>query len=297
MGTRFADREWAARVCTSCGDIKPIREFPVTGTWRGTTYHRHICRCCFREANEIREAAGLLPGMRRCLQCNGEFPVDSFPVARTCLGGVYYRHSCQRCYQYVKQLRIARIRLWVQLYKSKHGCCHCDNHDYRVLDFHHRDRGRKKFCISAGVATRSWSKLSREIKKCDILCANCHRVEHWQQREEAKKTIGPPPSIRCTKNVLRPTGPHGDFTRPTANRSQAPQLGKTNKKPQQTCVLLGLSGVMRATGVEPAPRERLEPESRENCLNTPIFDILSNCTKIVLSSVRKLFWPTLTYRR
>lgn len=62
--------------------------------------------------------------------------------------------------------------------KLDNGCSKCG---YRVhpaaLDFHHLDD--KKYNISRIVrAGVSKEVLDKEIKKCIILCANCHRVEH-----------------------------------------------------------------------------------------------------------------------
>ena len=43
----------------------------------------------------------------------------------------------------------------------------------RALNFHHRDPQVKDFTFSR-VSTWAWTKLQRELDKCDLLCANCH---------------------------------------------------------------------------------------------------------------------------
>lgn len=52
-----------------------------------------------------------------------------------------------------------------------------------AMDFDHRNPSEKKFSIGnshmANIAT-----LKREIEKCDIVCANCHRVRTAKQRIE-----------------------------------------------------------------------------------------------------------------
>jgi len=52
--------------------------------------------------------------------------------------------------------------------------------DYRVIDFHHNDED-KEIAI-ADTMKRGWSKdrIAKEIKKCDPVCANCHRIIHWE---------------------------------------------------------------------------------------------------------------------
>jgi len=46
----------------------------------------------------------------------------------------------------------------------------------RLLDFHHVDRGTKSFSLEARhVVNLSWDRVLREMMKCVLLCANCHR--------------------------------------------------------------------------------------------------------------------------
>lgn len=46
-----------------------------------------------------------------------------------------------------------------------------------VMDFDHRDPTTKCFDVAAGKSLlKSRAELEREIAKCDIVCANCHRV-------------------------------------------------------------------------------------------------------------------------
>ncbi len=48
-----------------------------------------------------------------------------------------------------------------------------------VMDFHHRDPDIKKFTINKlSVGNKSIELLKEEIKKCDIICSNCHRIRH-----------------------------------------------------------------------------------------------------------------------
>ena len=48
----------------------------------------------------------------------------------------------------------------------------------RALEFHHAQSGKKDFGISDKGYTRSWKRVKREIDKCILLCANCHREVH-----------------------------------------------------------------------------------------------------------------------
>jgi len=43
---------------------------------------------------------------------------------------------------------------------------------------HHLDSSEKDFGISSRGYTRSWKRVQEELKKCVLLCANCHREVH-----------------------------------------------------------------------------------------------------------------------
>lgn len=46
------------------------------------------------------------------------------------------------------------------------------------FDCHHREPGTKDFAISNGRKIKDTKKLKEELAKCDLLCSNCHRLEH-----------------------------------------------------------------------------------------------------------------------
>lgn len=74
--------------------------------------------------------------------------------------------------------------LWALL--SNSSCKDCQTTDPRVLEFDHlRD---KSFNVSRAVSgsTRSWETIKKEIDKCDIVCANCHRIR-TQERGDYKR--------------------------------------------------------------------------------------------------------------
>jgi hypothetical protein len=64
--------------------------------------------------------------------------------------------------------------------KVQLGCSRCPENHPSCLDFHHCDE-EKEFCISDMINEKhSEEKILAEIAKCEVLCANCHRKEHWQ---------------------------------------------------------------------------------------------------------------------
>jgi predicted HNH restriction endonuclease len=57
------------------------------------------------------------------------------------------------------------------------GCLYCAEKDPCCLDFHHQSND-KKYSISNKLADKTWTALLEEIKKCIVVCANCHRKLH-----------------------------------------------------------------------------------------------------------------------
>lgn len=51
-----------------------------------------------------------------------------------------------------------------------------------MFDFDHRDPKLKSFSISDKGVTVSLARLQEEVKKCDLVCANCHRFRTHVQR-------------------------------------------------------------------------------------------------------------------
>ena len=72
---------------------------------------------------------------------------------------------------------------FVSEYKMQHGCLKCGYKEHpSALDFHHIDESKKEFNIGHMIRQAfSIKKIKTEIDKCDVLCANCHRIEHSRE--------------------------------------------------------------------------------------------------------------------
>ena len=79
-----------------------------------------------------------------------------------------------------------RILAWLRDYKTTHGCSKCSYNTHAVaLDFHHVDESRKEFPLNAAQRRRyGMERIKKEVDKCIILCANCHRVHHYTKEED-----------------------------------------------------------------------------------------------------------------
>jgi hypothetical protein len=62
---------------------------------------------------------------------------------------------------------------------------------YYVLDFDHRDPNLKKFSLNRMHLRNSWEQMIEEIAKCDVVCANCHRVRSYTQGHHLQKQTPP----------------------------------------------------------------------------------------------------------
>lgn len=79
---------------------------------------------------------------------------------------------------YSKQARKQVKTLLVDAFGSR--CCYCGEiFPIEVFEFHHMVGETKSFDIAQGISKHvSWEKLIKEVEKCVMLCANCHRMLH-----------------------------------------------------------------------------------------------------------------------
>ena len=96
--------------------------------------------------------------------------------------------DCRRIYdkERHKRYKVKRLKLnedaivsqreFIWNYLLNNPCSSCGETDPLVLDFDHLDSKSKSFNVSSAGQTRySLNTLEVEIKKCQVLCSNCHR--------------------------------------------------------------------------------------------------------------------------
>lgn len=79
--------------------------------------------------------------------------------------------------------RTKQIKVWFAEIKSKLKCERCGENHPATLDFHHVDEAEKEIEVSAAVFRGNKKKILAEIEKCIVLCANCHRKHHYNERK------------------------------------------------------------------------------------------------------------------
>jgi|TARA_R110000823_G_scaffold260861_2_gene381585 hypothetical protein len=100
----------------------------------------------------------------------------------------------ERCRKY-KSIRsnYFKIKYYkiVNRFKLKTGCSFCSYKKCsEALQFHHIDKNTKLFGISDklskkhNLSYKKWKEIKNEIKKCIVLCANCHAEETYRERSK-----------------------------------------------------------------------------------------------------------------
>ena len=101
-----------------------------------------------------------------CSKCGTSLEEDFWPTMP---------NTCKECHSiYRRNLRHAK-RDWMAQYKLDLGCTDCGYNEHpHALEFDHV-MGEKEFNVSQGQ-DKSYKALLEEISKCDVMCANCHRI-------------------------------------------------------------------------------------------------------------------------
>lgn len=137
----------AEKPCTKCKRLKVLADFPVRK--RVKDGRASWCRECYKSNWEKRYYE------------NHEHYRNSHNASRNNIR----RENAQRVFEYL----------------SKNPCISCGESDPIVLEFDHRDRTTKLENISNLILNGSWQRIEKEIEKCDVLCANCHRRKSAKQ--------------------------------------------------------------------------------------------------------------------
>jgi 5-methylcytosine-specific restriction endonuclease McrA len=81
----------------------------------------------------------------------------------------YYKQATKK---HRKKLRSDNQHLLWDYY-STHPCVMCGETNPIVLELDHL--GDKKYNISDIIYCHTWISVQKELKKCQVLCANCHK--------------------------------------------------------------------------------------------------------------------------
>lgn len=113
--------------------------------------------------------------MKRCPQCCIEKDIKT-EFYRSKAGKVYAKW-CKTCLNKFQKDRWKSRKLKaIEIMGGKCQLCGY-NKNLAALEFHHIDPKEKEFVWNK-LNKRSWNRVLEELKKCLLLCANCHRELH-----------------------------------------------------------------------------------------------------------------------
>ena len=92
----------------------------------------------------------------------------------------WYKRNKDKVYSASRASRLAN-KAWLDEQKMK-PCADCGGTFPPVcMDFHHRDPSTKTMNVAMAIFMVGRQRVIDEIAKCDLICANCHRIrEHVQ---------------------------------------------------------------------------------------------------------------------
>lgn len=131
----------ATKLCSRCGETKPVSEFSIKSKKTGSL--TAWCREC-------RRAYG-----REHYQANT---------------ATYKQRSSRR-----RREQHPQIRESIYAYLREHPCVDCGERDILLLDFDHRDPSSKRDVVARLARSGTLRAVMLEIAKCDVRCATCHR--------------------------------------------------------------------------------------------------------------------------
>ena len=99
----------------------------------------------------------------------------------------YYQRNKERI-KIISKASKARARARFNEFKSNLSCTVCKQSHPATLDFHHKVRSADKLSINVLTKNGAFNRAIEEImNKCIVLCANCHRIHHYDERIANKK--------------------------------------------------------------------------------------------------------------
>lgn len=116
-------------------------------------------------------------GLKICTNCNQSKPLSEFYQRKDRKNG---HNLCKVCFNRYTIERWIKRKIDAITYKGS-KCQDCSinypEYPYAVFEFHHRKPSEKDVDWST-LKLRSDKAIKHELDKCDLLCANCHRIRH-----------------------------------------------------------------------------------------------------------------------
>lgn len=167
------------KICSKCGVLKNSTCFYRNS--RNACGLASICKECQSQyPRSYRPEYEISLESRECLCCGAVKPASEFYKRKTTKGGLYY--YCKACHTEQGTSRRWATRDFINSLKSGKPCTDCGgSFPPHCMDYDHRDGSQNKIKDVAAMKTFSRDNVIREIEKCDLVCANCHRERTYQR--------------------------------------------------------------------------------------------------------------------
>lgn len=160
------------KICKVCGIEKSQKEFQFHNKIKGTL--RAECKIC----TAIRVKQERINNIdKRKLDAKRYYLNNK--KARIIRAGIYQKNNPEKRKIYGKTFKEKIKQEWFD-FKSQLVCTNCGENHIACLEFHHVDPSIKEESISRLVYTRK--RLQEELEKCIVLCSNCHRKLHYNEK-------------------------------------------------------------------------------------------------------------------
>lgn len=113
-----------------------------------------------------------------CKKCGLKKSIEEFAK-----NGKSTRVYCKSCEAQRARENYEKSQEYVRSLKTKCSRCGYDKNP-AALEWHHPDDNKEANISKIGrmhLSPKQLEKLHKEIEKCILLCANCHREEHFKQ--------------------------------------------------------------------------------------------------------------------
>jgi hypothetical protein len=97
----------------------------------------------------------------------------------------YYERNREKVIAQNNALKRKATKRWEE-FKKTLKCINCGFDHHAALDFHHVTRDPDNVKINTLVKNNAYKAAKREIAKCVPLCANCHRIHHYEEHKHNK---------------------------------------------------------------------------------------------------------------
>lgn len=98
-----------------------------------------------------------------------------------------------------KEYKKTRKNEWID-FKQSLECAFCGEKHHATFDFHHLEKHPSNRKVSALLANHNYGAAFNEVSKCIVLCANCHRIHHFNE-DKKKRLLNNHAKSNITKRI------------------------------------------------------------------------------------------------